>query len=118
MAKKLIGKTFNMSGMFGQETHKEWKKRLKKMKTWETRDCKFQIDFIETTKDSDKMKYTQFFEALEQIDGVDKIEELDMGTKKITLWRKRDADILSIVKVIEDLACVGEIKLVKKLEVK
>lgn len=118
VAKKLIGKEINLEGLFGQESKENWKRRLKKMGNWETRDCKFQIDFIETTKDENKMPYSQLFETIENIEGVDKLEELDMGSKKITLWRKKDAEILNIVKELEKVKCIGEIKLVKKLEVK
>jgi hypothetical protein len=118
VAKKLIGKEINVPSLFGQESHKDWKKRLKKMGDWEKRDCKWSIEYIETNKDENKMPYSELFETIESIAGVEKLEELDTSAKKITLWRTKDADMIDIVKSIEKVKCIGEIKKFKKEEVK
>jgi hydroxylamine reductase (hybrid-cluster protein) len=118
---KVIGRIINydMKKVFGGgETHKELKKRLKKMGDWERRDNKWSIDYSDTTKPDGKKSYSEMFEAIESIDEIERIDELDTSAKKITIWRNKEANIIDIVKKIEALGFIGEVKKVKKEDVK
>lgn len=117
VAKKMIGKEIPLSGMFGQESRKELKKRLKKMGIWQERNNKFEIKFSENT--SKTFKYTEMWTLMESVEGIKRIEEFELKQGKVVFFRENeDTELITILKKIEELPFVGLIENVKKLEVK
>lgn len=117
-AKKLIGKEYDIA-LFGQVSKEARKRDLKKRGLWKMREKKWDVKFVEATKDENKMKgYTATWETIEAIEGIEKIEEFEMDSKHLIFFIKEDAKIFDVLKAIEKLSFVSHITNAKKVEVR
>ena len=117
MARRLIGLEIEIP-LFGQLGKDERKRDLKKRGLWKMKDDKIEIQYEEPKDDKPKMKYSEIWKAIEEVEGVDFVEELDTNAKRIVFFKEADYNRLELAKAFEQLPFVAFIKSMKKIELR
>ena len=89
VARRLIGLEIEIP-LFGQLGKDERKRDLKKRGLWKMKDDKIEIQYEEPKDDKPKMKYSEIWKAIEEVEGVDFVEELDTNAKRIVFFKEAD----------------------------
>ena len=85
------------------------------------KDLKFEISFEEKKpKDGEPRKaYSEMWEDIEKIEGIERIEDFDFNSKRVTAFKSEETiKLLKIVKAFEGLSFVDWVKSAKKCEVR
>jgi hypothetical protein len=118
LARRLVGLSADIAVM-GQMSKQARKKSLKERGLWKMRERKFEVKFVEATKDENKMSsYTKVWQAFAGIDGVEKVEELSLSGKRAVFFLIEGKDIAAVLMDIEKLPFVNHIDEAKKVEVR
>ncbi len=117
-ARKLIGKEYDI-GIMGHMSKEAIKKYMKKRCVWIMRERKYEVKFVEATKEENKMgSYTSTWSIIAAIEGIEKIEELELDSKRIVFFITEEAKIIDVLKSIEQLKFINNISNCKKMEVR
>jgi len=115
-AKKLIGKEINLEGILGNYSKPALKQKLKQEGKWMDKDNKFEISWEES--EHKLQKYSDMFSAIEELQCVKRIEELDWNSRNVKFFKEDDKTVMDVVKEFELLPFVNFIKVIRKLEVR
>ena len=117
VAKKLIGTEWDIP-LFGQMSKQQLKQDLKRRGLWTMKDNKMEINFTEKKLDGISRAYSDYWEVVEKIELIDRIDDLDVNGGKMTIFIKENAKKLDVVKAVEKLDFVEFVKSAKKVEVR
>jgi len=117
VAKQLIGTSWDIP-LFGMESKQQRKKDLKRRGLWTMKDNKMEINFTEKKLDGVVRHYSDYWEMVEKIELIDRLDDLDVNGGKMTIFIKENAKKLDVVKAVEKLDFVEFVKSAKKVEVR
>ena len=81
------------------------------------KDNKFEITW-EDSKEYKLKKYSDMFSAIEELQSVKRIEELDLNSRNVKFFKEDDKTMVEIIREFESLPFVDFIKVIRKLEVR
>ena len=114
-ARRLKGTTLEMP-LFGQESKKDRRKRLRKEGLWKMKEDKMQIDYVMKKYEEKEPAYSTRWEDIEGLETVQYLEEL--SENKIVLFKKKEAKRIEVIKEIEQVEWVNHVKSARKLEIR
>ena len=118
-ARKLIGREYDISiPNFGAESKQSRKARLKKLGVWCMKDNKMEVSFIERKLDGVVRAYSDYWEQIEAVPQIERLDDLDINGGKLTFFIKDGTKKLDVVRAIEKLDFVEFVKNAKKVEVR
>ena len=82
------------------------------------KDNKMEINFTEKKLDGVVRHYSDYWEMVEKIELIDRLDDLDVNGGKMTIFIKENAKKLDVVKAVEKLDFVEFVKSAKKVEVR